>query len=192
MIEQTAPSAAGTLAEGGRLTLRTVDTVEGTERVWTGQHYEGPLGPIEAVYEQGKTVTRISGPNVPDGMVNWGIDLRRNEGNPPPLSLGVSGRIGDTDLRLSRQALAYRRTTAAVRIEGGGRSWVLRRRGMSNCSLERPDGSRVGWFMGWAGANGAVNAGADALEVALLVLTAAAGFQDIPQPKNWTSANPWF
>jgi hypothetical protein len=24
------------------------------------------------------------------------------------------------------------------------------------------------------------------------VLTAAAGFQDIPQPKNWTSANPWF
>ena len=148
MIGQSPAGAAGALTEGGRFALRTLHTGEGKERVWTGSHYEGPLSPIEAVYEQGRTVTRISGPSIPDSMVNWGAELRRNAGKPPPLSLGVSGRIGATDLRLSRQATAYRRSTAAVRIEGGGRSWMLRRRGMDRTSLERPDGSRVGWFCG--------------------------------------------
>ncbi len=184
--------AAGALTQGGRFTLRTTHTGDGKDRVWTGEHYEGPLGPIETVTGQDGTVTRVSGPSIPDGMIAWGDKLRPNEGRPPPLSLGVSGRIGDTDLRLSRLAKAYRRSTAAVRIEGGGRSWALRRRGMSRTSLERPDGSRVGWFYGRAGSNGEINAGSEPFELALLVLTAAAGFQDIPQPQSMTSANPWF
>jgi hypothetical protein len=157
-------------------------------------HYDGPLGPAEITDNEALTVTRLTGPQLPEAMVEWGRNRDRKKEKPRPLVAGVGARIGETEFRLTRPEYAWRRSRAGVTIEGGGRRWLLRRRGMTAAALERPGGERVGIFDGGHyGATGQVSAGADAVEVALLVLAAASELGgNAVQPDSLTSSVPFF
>jgi hypothetical protein len=132
-------------------------------------HYEGPHGPVFAGPTQDGLATRVGGPNVPDGQLDYGPNGRL-DGQTYTFAIAVPLRIGElTGQAVQPEWALFNRRRRAIRISLGPRSYRYRVTGFSRPLVEREDGTPVASLGGVFGAHRIAEA-ADPTDVALAML----------------------
>jgi len=131
--------------------------------------YEGPNGPAYAAWRSDKMATAAFGPMIPSSSLAWGGLSDSKTENLRRLKDGVTGRVGDLELRVKQKRQGVLRGTRAIRVSLGSHKYVLRARGLASIVLERDAGGRVARFRSVA-LPGSMAADAEPSEVALVVL----------------------